>query len=197
MTADNPDPPSSPPSSPTRAQLNPFSEQFDPELALQQHLSAFRATLPTARDQAIFDRAQPVDNVAACAHLEHAPYRILKPAPVTANLTTPSRKRPRDASQHADKSERRLSVLQSIHDKAAKGPLELLGRAVANKLLLRIRLRERHRIRGFVEGVVVAFDRHMNVVVKNAVIQDYGLDARRVGQLLIRGENIVLIYLAT
>ncbi|PXF46718.1 Small nuclear ribonucleoprotein Sm D-like protein [Gracilariopsis chorda] len=164
--------------------LNPFSEQFDPQQALHHPLSAVCNALPTAQDRRIFNRAKPLNNVAACAHLQHAPYRLLTPRPVTAAPKQPTpRKRSRSSAGKG--------VLDAIHSKAGEGPLQLLKRAADHALNVRVCIRERHRIRGFVEGVVDAFDKHFNLVLSNAVVKDHDCKPRSVNQLFIRGENVV------
>lgn len=166
--------------------LNPFSEHFDPQQALHRPLSAVCDALPTAQDRRTFNRAKPLNNVAACAHLQHAPYRLLIPRPVTAAPKQPAtKKRPRPTATKR--------VLRAIHANAADGPLRLLKRAADRAFQVRVCIRDRHRIKGFVHGVVDAFDKHFNLVLSNAVIKDRACKPRSVNKLFVRGENVVYI----
>lgn len=186
--------------------LNPFCETFDALRALQSPPEAVQAALPTARDRIVFRKALPLNNIAACASLDTAPFRLLKAAPVQKPVQRPAvdkhherRKRPRcEASVAASGSiAPRYGVLAQMHRRQAEknGPLSLLERAVRYRCRVRVVVRETHAIRGDVTAVVVAFDKHFNLVLMHAVIRDKGQAPRRSKNLFLRGENIVLVAL--
>lgn len=184
--------------------LNPFSTKFDPSLALRAAPEDVQAQLPTARDRHMFRKAGPLNNVAACASLSSAPFRVLtaaavrRPAPTLAvENVAKRRKRPRSEDAVVGDMAPRFGVLEQMHRRQAdrSGPLSMLERAVRQRRRVRIVVRERHAIRGAVTGVVVAFDMHFNLVLGKAVIRDIGERPRVSKVLFLRGENVVLVAL--
>lgn len=184
--------------------LNPFSDAFDASLALRAAPEDVQAQLPTARDRRAFGKAQPLNNVAMCASVATAPFRVLRAAPVRKPDPKPEpeggaqrSKRPRGEELGGAALAPRFGVLAQMHRRQAakSGPLAMLERAVRLRRRVRIMLRETHAIRGDVSGVVVAFDKHFNMVVAMAVIRDKGERPRRSKVLFVRGENVVLVAL--
>lgn len=198
--------PESPPRSRNEKCIDAFNKSFDAAAALHSPIDTVESTLPAARDRAIFRKAVPLDNVAACSTIEPAPFRILRPKAVVRPLVAPavqptrSTKRTR-GEEGEDKSEGKMAprygILSRMHAKAAErsGPLSLLERAVRMRLRVKILVRETHEIKGEVWGGLVAFDKHFNMVVRHAGVRDSGRGMRKVKQLFVRGENVVLIAL--
>lgn len=162
--------------------LNPFDEGFDAGKTLSAPVESFLSALPSSRDRAIADRTTPLNNIAACASVEHAPFRILKSSRVRDETRERGVKRTRET---------RVDVLGGLHEHAGKGPLLVLKKAVEKRFRVRVVLRERHDLAGFVDGFVVAFDKHFNLVIRHAWVVKEG--RRRIGQLFVRGENVVLV----
>lgn len=186
--------------------LNPFCETFDAAHALQSSPEAILAALPTARDRIVFRRALPLNNIAACSSLETAPFRVLKAAPVrnpdlkanpSEQRLQERNKRPRSELVQPASSVPKYGVLAQMHRRIAEknGPFSLLERAVRHRYRVRVVVRETHAIRGDVAGVVVAFDKHFNLVLMHAVIRDKGQPPRNSKNLFLRGENVVLVAL--
>lgn len=234
-------------STPTQQQpapcLDPFDPAFDPVAALHASDAAVVAALPTARDRAIFRAARPLNNVVACASVEHAPFRILRApvafvadprtsvqAPTLKSTSVPASassrgvKRPRSQPQPQSQSQlqpqlqpqpqphvpvlpisslsttgrsRRVTgVLRAMAARCAEGPLAMLAAAMRRSARVRVRLRSRHALRGSVLGHLMAFDRHVNLVLRDAVLCDDGRPQRSVGLMLLRGEHVVIVCLA-
>lgn len=184
--------------------LNPFSDAFDASAALRASPEDVQVALPTPRDRAIFGDAGPLNNLSACASLATAPFRLLTAAPVRQPHPSPAQ----ESSSERKKSSfaatvgsasiaPRHGVLAAIHRRQAEksGPLSMLERAVRLRCRMRVVVRETHAIRGDVTGCVVAFDKHFNLVLMQAVIRDKGQPTRRSKHLFVRGENVVLVAL--
>lgn len=199
--------PQSPPGNRADKRIHAFTESFDAATALHSPIDALESTLPTARDRAIFRKAASLNNIAACSTIETAPFRILRPkqvvrpppAPAVAAMGRVKRTR---GEEEGDKLGGRVApkhgILSRMHAKAAErsGPLSLLERAVRMRLRVRVVVRETHEIKGEVSGRLVAFDKHFNMVVQHAGVADVGRAMRRVAQLFVRGENVVLVALS-
>lgn len=201
--------------------LNPFSECFDPTEALASDISSVIASLPTKRDRTVFSKAQPLNNIAACISVETAPYRVLRATPAKPPISKRnerslalvnklkvvaercvSRKRPRGEIGSSACVQGRSNVvavpargiLRALHERLSYGPFSMLFRSVRDKYRVCVLMRERHALKGSVEGFVVAFDKHFNMVILHALLRDAGSKGvRKVGQLFIRGENVVSV----
>lgn len=51
----------------------------------------------------------------------------------------------------------------------AKGPLELLKKFRSSRTRVKVYTRKEHGVRGFVTGVIVAFDKHFNIALTDCV----------------------------
>ncbi|MEM4389866.1 MAG: LSM domain-containing protein [Candidatus Micrarchaeia archaeon] len=70
---------------------------------------------------------------------------------------------------------------------AEKRPFDVLGSALNNNVLI--------RLKGGVEvrGRMVSYDVHMNIVLEDAEHLENGEVKRRLGTMLVRGDNLVFI----
>ena len=70
---------------------------------------------------------------------------------------------------------------------AEKRPFDVLNNSLNNSVLI--------RLKGGVEvrGVMASYDVHMNIVLENAEQLEGGEVKRKLGTLLLRGDNIVFI----
>jgi small nuclear ribonucleoprotein len=68
-----------------------------------------------------------------------------------------------------------------------KRPFDVLNNALGNPVLI--------RLKGGVEvrGTMVSYDVHMNLVLENAEHLENGEVKRKLGTMLVRGDNIVFI----
>lgn len=66
-------------------------------------------------------------------------------------------------------------------------PLDVLGRALSSQVLIKLKGGREFR------GVLESFDMHMNLVLNDAEELEDGESSRRLGVVLIRGDNIVYI----
>lgn len=70
---------------------------------------------------------------------------------------------------------------------AEKRPFDVLNNALNNSVLI--------RLKGGIEvrGTMVSYDVHMNLVLENAEQLENGELKRKLGTMLLRGDNIVFI----
>ena len=66
-------------------------------------------------------------------------------------------------------------------------PLDVLGKALNSQVLIKLKGGREFR------GVLESFDMHMNLVLNDAEELESGESSRRLGVVLIRGDNIVYI----
>jgi len=68
-----------------------------------------------------------------------------------------------------------------------KRPFDVLNNALGNSVLI--------RLKGGVEvrGIMASYDVHMNIVLENAEHLENGEVKRKLGTMLVRGDNIVFI----
>ncbi len=66
-------------------------------------------------------------------------------------------------------------------------PLDVLGKALNSQVLIKLKGGREFR------GVLESFDMHMNLVLNDAEELEDGESSRRLGVVLIRGDNIVYI----
>jgi small nuclear ribonucleoprotein (snRNP)-like protein len=218
-----------------------FSTDFDPWAALAAPLADIERLLPTRRDMALFRKAAPLDRVHACASLASAPFRTLvnKPRESASTLAQAQVAIPVSAASplavigdvpwRRDVRNRPIArtvpknVLREMNSKygANGGPLAFLLNCFERRSHVCIVLRRSQGLRGRVVGVLEAFDRHLNVVLGRASIQDSvnGMEngdqkvecqsamltreeepwmpepqpPRYVRQLFVRGDNVVAI----
>ena len=66
-------------------------------------------------------------------------------------------------------------------------PLAVLGQAVNKNVIVELKGRREYR------GVLDGYDPHMNVVLRNAEEYHDGKLTRRLGVVLVRGDNVIYI----
>ncbi|AEG17545.1 MAG: RNA-binding protein [Methanobacterium paludis] len=66
-------------------------------------------------------------------------------------------------------------------------PLDVLGKSLNSQVLIKLKGGREFR------GVLNSFDMHMNLVLNDAEELESGESSRRLGVVLIRGDNIVYI----
>jgi small nuclear ribonucleoprotein (snRNP)-like protein len=186
-----------------------FSELFDPEAALTAPLAEIERNLETKRDVACFQKAETLDNISACAIVERAPFRPLMYKPRAAKAHEPKdtavigvpgvtgRRRAVRTNPHrrGPIGEQKTGILRNMESQFGNngGPLAFLLDCFERSARVRIVLRRTHSLRGCVVGDLSAFDKHLNVVLRQAIIIDIDSYPRTIPQLFIRGDNIVAI----
>lgn len=180
--------------------LNPFKEGFDPMRALMSGADAVSSTFVHPIDVITFGKACALDNLSACASLETAPFRLLQRRQQASTKAVGRSEKP--TPKPKPKCRRVRGVLQSLMDKESIGPLSTLSNAVVYRRRIRIVVRDRHCITGYIHARLIAFDKHFNLVLRDADMYSYQHDnqhdnqhhpPRRLDLTLLRGENIVLI----
>ena len=66
-------------------------------------------------------------------------------------------------------------------------PLSVLNQAVGKNVMVELKGRKEYR------GVLDGYDPHMNVVLRNAEEYHEGKLTRRLGVVLVRGDNVIYI----
>jgi len=138
------------------AELDFLSKQFNPLKALRSSLA-----VPPSRN------ARPLDNVSKCKiYLSES----LPSSSLAGRNPVPQRNRTNVAKQR---------VGAKTHDKRSKsdimesmmsygeGPLSWLADKAKAKSTVRVITRHRRGTRGVAEGSLIAFDKHMNLVLRN------------------------------
>jgi small nuclear ribonucleoprotein (snRNP)-like protein len=115
---------------------------------------------------------------------------------------------------------KQASLFQSIASPLEQGPMGVLYRAFTERKRVRLLIRYANSIRGTLTGYVMAFDKHMNLILRDAdevyslpctdvdqeLLSNVQLEEKRraeanikrrfLRQLLVRGDSIVLVYIA-
>jgi len=84
-------------------------------------------------------------------------------------------------------------------------PMQFLENQMKNRARVRVVIRKLNGLRGYLDGDLICFDKHFNMVLRNAVdsystipqvesdISNAHLLSRRLPLLLVRGDNVVLV----
>ncbi|KAJ7524771.1 hypothetical protein O6H91_17G020500 [Diphasiastrum complanatum] len=185
------DPPTLPPS------LDFLSPDFDALEAL--HTKGLQPPNP---------RVRPLDNLASC--------RRLLPQELPESLANVAVKAPRSAESIAAQARaeartsllqekaaakaRQIKILDAIAEKLDKGPLALLAACYKNQTQIQVWTRHTHGVRGILTGFLVAFDKHLNMVLKD-VDEEYTVRlhvprlvskrGRAIAKIQVEGENCI------
>jgi len=93
--------------------------------------------------------------------------------------------------------------IQTIAERNSDGPLSVLKRCFVNKTRIKVWIRNAVGVRGTCVGFVIAYDKHMNLVLldveetfkrlKSKVTREVESVTRQVPQLFIKGDCVILI----
>ena len=142
-----------------RDELNFCSTSFDPKKALYSALA-----VPPIHN------ARPLDNISK--------FRVLLPKLLSSSPLTDESRVPAmvqvPASRHRTKVVRHKNtsnsdVIESMmrFEQEERGPLTWLAGRAKSRAVVRVVTRHRRGTRGVAEGNLVAFDKHMNLVLRN------------------------------
>ncbi|MCO5569399.1 hypothetical protein L7F22_023111 [Adiantum nelumboides] len=144
--------------------LDFFSPDFDPLQALHA-----RDLLPPN------PRVRPLDNLSSCRRIlpEEVPESIIN-APAKAPRSVESIQAQERAKAHksvllqkAAERERHVKIFDKIAEKSKQGPLSLLAECYQCKLRIKVWTRHTHGVRGTLTGSLIAFDKHINLVLRD------------------------------
>ncbi|KAI5054921.1 hypothetical protein GOP47_0030066 [Adiantum capillus-veneris] len=148
----------------TSGSLDFFSPDFDPLKALHA-----RDLLPPN------PRVRPLDNLSSCRRIlpEEVPESIIN-APAKAPRSVESIQAQERAKAHksvllqkAAERERQVKIFDKIAEKSKHGPLGLLAECYQCKLRIKVWTRHTHGVRGTLIGFLIAFDKHLNLVLRD------------------------------
>lgn len=144
-----------------RDELDLCSTSFDPKKALYSALA-----VPPIRN------ARPLDNISK--------FRVLLPkllcsSPLTdgarvwepAMVQVPASRHRTKVVRHKNTSNSNVIESMMRFEEEEKGPLTWLAGRAKNRAVVRVVTRHRRGTRGVAEGNLVAFDKHMNLVLRN------------------------------
>ncbi len=77
--------------------------------------------------------------------------------------------------------------VEQKNNNSASRPLDALGKALNSQVLIKLKGGKEFR------GALQSFDMHMNLVINDAEELEDGESTRRLGVVLVRGDNIVYI----
>ncbi|KAA8494708.1 Small nuclear ribonucleoprotein Sm D-like protein [Porphyridium purpureum] len=173
------------------------SEMFNAELALRVGRVAQRVAQGRA-----FQNSVALDNVAMCASVQQKPYRLLvrAPKPPSATAEEPSAASASGYAATTPETHRHDAAKRStIEHLGAKvtakfPPHQLLSVSVETQEPVEVLVRHTHALRGYIHGRLVAFDKHFNLVIQQAVETSMNRQqSRLLGHVLLRGEHVVRI----
>ena len=154
------------------------SESFDAEKALRN---------PRVRPPVV--DAPLLDNISKFRYL----------LPVTAEAyeervkVDEKRKEAPTQPKHEPTSLGRELLLDNIADPLRDGPFSVLWQALKERRRLKVLVRRQKSARGYCRGLLKAFDRHMNLFLIDVTETTPSHTNRRLGSLLIRGDNVILV----
>ncbi|MCO5584457.1 hypothetical protein L7F22_038385 [Adiantum nelumboides] len=145
-------------------ELSTMTVDFDPLQALHA-----RDLLPPN------PRVRPLDNLSSCRRIlpEAVPESIIN-APAKAPRSVESIQAQERAKAHksvllqkAAERERQVKIFDKIAEKLKQGPLSLLVECYQRKLRIKVWTRHTHGVRGTLTGSLIAFDKHINLVLRD------------------------------
>jgi small nuclear ribonucleoprotein (snRNP)-like protein len=180
--------------------LDFFSEQFDPLKALSTP-----SVVPPLN-------VRPFDNLSKCRIL-------LDPSDENYLQLTPELLKRGGGSNDISaeclsKRPQKTAFFQKLAEKLEAGPMGLLTKFYREKCRIKVYIRRVNDIRGYCYGILLAFDKHFNMVLKNVheiyttweskayTTQDSGQEMeekvlvkkeRRIKQLFVKGDTVVLV----
>lgn len=178
------------------------SANFDPVEALRIRPQVVQATNPFVTDCPLLDR---VDQFS----------RFLPDSdPLHRQVTVAARKTPSASQEPKTKPPSCFAAIASLHQ---EGPYSVLFRAFQMRHRVRVVVRYANGIRGTLTGSLLAFDKHFNLILRDAQelyswplhdTTESGVFAelqrrrqgvhkrRKMKQILVRGDSVVLVYKA-
>ncbi|PSC71977.1 U7 snRNA-associated Sm LSm11 [Micractinium conductrix] len=144
--------------------LNFFSPRFDAARSL-----ATAGLLPPVPG------ARPLDNIYRCRFMlpeDHPdfwkdPGRAAK-SKEAAEAAVRAQSRVHVVQAQQQRKELKVNPIDEIAERVRKGPLLLLKACYQQRRRVRVVTRHAHGVRGSAEGTLVAFDKHLNLVLKDA-----------------------------
>lgn len=144
--------------------LNFFSPDFDALKAL--HTKDLAPPNP---------RVRPLDNLSSCRRIlpEEIPESIINAPPKVPrsaeSILAQERAKAHKSTilQKAAERERRIKIFDKIAEKLKNGPVGLLAECYQHKLKVKVWTRHTHGVRGSLTGYLLAFDKHLNLVLRD------------------------------
>ena len=190
--------------------LNFLSPQFNALLAL---------TTPDVHPP--IPNARPLDNIRACRRLLPPDHPLHLPSgggttnqhqPQTNNQDAKERAKQRISylQQKRERENNRINPIDEIANRFTDGPFSLLRRCYQSRSVVRVVTRHDRGVRGVAIGTLIAFDKHMNLVLKDVeerytvlvTVQRNGRHCRkqeqrqrRLKQVFVAGNSVVLVGL--
>eukprot|EP00250_Pteridium_aquilinum_P029773 c40102_g1_i1 orf=210-944(+) len=120
-------------------------------------------------------RVRPLDNLSSCRRIlpEEIPESIINaPAKVprsAESILAQERAKAHKSTilQKAAERERQVKIFDKIAEKLKHGPVGLLAECYQHKLRVKVWTRHTHGVRGSLTGFLLAFDKHLNLVLRD------------------------------
>ena len=186
------------------------SSSFDPVATLAASEDEVRSINPWITNGPLLDQIDQFrTQLPECDPLRRLPTTSRKRDRESENISTESNKRPKQ-----------LPAFAQLAAKYEKGPFCVLHTAFVKRQRIRVLIRYVNGIRGTLTGYLLAFDKHFNMILRDVdevyspcvsssnlsnverelrrrqTAVEWSVRERHMKQMMVRGDNVVLVYKA-
>lgn len=180
---------------------NVFSEEFDGVAALTSGFWFGEGDTDSKRFREVYNTSVALDNVSQCRILEEKPfYPLGRKSAVVAPVELGKRR-------EREKVVRKSAVVCLAEKHGQTGPLSMLLDAMRSRTFVAVLVRRTHSLHRIWKGTVIAFDKHMNIVlgcveesqvlsgggVTEALVHHHSQKRHHANEVFLRGDTVVLV----